>query len=355
MVRKSKTCFGKKGIEMRRNLIALAAVAAALALGSCGKDTGQKAAGTPDVLTFSILSAENQQSMQPLWTPLLDDLQKQTGLKIKPFFASNYTSLVEAMRFNQVQVGWFSAVPSVDAIDRSNAMVLGRVISGDGSTGYESVLIVNKDSPITLDDVLKCGKRYNFGMGDPKSTSGTLAPMYYLFSPKGIEPADCFKTVRSASHQANLGAVATGVVDVASNNTEGLLFASRETEGKQMVSKVKIIWTSPLLPESAILARKDLDPAVLQKLRTFFLDYGKAAGPEGDRQRKVMAGLTYRGFAPADNSYLDPVRAMIDANALRGAKTSGDPARIAAAQKALAEVQARMAVSAPPAEAPSKP
>ena len=334
---------------MRRNLIALAAVAAALALGSCSKPAAPSA--TPDVLTFSILSAENQQSMEPLWTPLLNDLQKQTGLKVKPFFASNYTSLVEAMRFNQVQVGWFSAVPSVDAIDRSNAVVLGRVISGDGSTGYQSILIVNKDSPITLDDVLKCGKRYNFGMGDPKSTSGTLAPLYYLFSPRGIEPADCFKTVRNASHQANLGAVATGVVDVATNNTEGLVFAGRETEGKKMVSKVKIIWRSPLLPESAIIARKDLDPVVLQKLRTFFLDYGKADGPEGDRERKVMAGLTYRGFAPADNSYLDSVRAMIDANALREAKTSGDPAKIAAAQKALAEVEARLGPNAPSANA----
>ena len=334
---------------MRRNLIALAAVAAAMTLGSCSKPAEKTA--TPDVLTFSILSAENQQSMEPLWTPLLDDLQKQTGLKVKPFFASNYTSLVEAMRFNQVQVGWFSAVPSVDAIDRSNAMVLGRVISGDGSTGYQSILIVNKDSPITLDDVLKCGKRYNFGMGDPKSTSGTLAPLYYLFSPKGIEPADCFKTVRNASHQANLGAVATGVVDVATNNTEGLVFAARESEGKKMVSKVKIIWRSPLLPESAIIARKDLDPAVLQKLRTFFLDYGKAEGPEGDRERKVMAGLTYRGFAPADNSYLDSVRAMIDANALREAKASGDPAKIAAAQKTLAEVEARLGPDAPSATA----
>ncbi len=335
---------------MRRNLIMLAGlVAATLALGSCGKPAEKT--GAPDVLTFSILSAENQQSMEPLWTPLLNDLQKQTGLKVKPFFASNYTSLVEAMRFNQVQVGWFSAVPSVDAIDRSNAMVLGRVISGDGSTGYQSILIVNKDSPITLADVLKCGKRYTFGMGDPKSTSGTLAPMYYLFAPHNIEPSECFKTVRNASHQANLGAVATGVVDVASNNTEGLLFAGRETEGKKMVSHVKVIWTSPLLPESAIIARKDLDPVVLQKLRTFFLDYGKATGPEGDRQRKVMAGLTYRGFAPADDTYLDSVRAMIDSNALREAKASGDPAKIAAAQKTLAEVEARLGSNAPSATA----
>ncbi|HEX4181167.1 MAG TPA: phosphate/phosphite/phosphonate ABC transporter substrate-binding protein [Caulobacteraceae bacterium] len=335
---------------MIRKTLAMSLTAAVLTVCGCGPTQSTKSlATTPDVLNFSILSAENQQSMGPLWQPLIDDLQKQTGLKVKPFFASNYTALVEAMRFNQVQVGWFSAVPAIDAIDRANAHVLGRIISNDGSGGYESVLIVRKGSGITLDDVLKCGKRYDFGMGDPRSTSGTLAPAYYLFTPRGITPAECFKTVRSASHQANLGAVANGVVDVASNNTEGLLFASREATGKDIVTKVQTIWTSPPLPESAILARGDLDPAVTKKLRDFFIHYGKAPGAEGDRERKVMAGLTYQGFAPADDGYLDSVRAMIDSNALADARKSGDPARIAAAQKVFDVVQARLGPNAPSA------
>jgi phosphonate transport system substrate-binding protein len=330
-----------------RKALTLSVGLALLAVCGCGPtQSTHSLATTPDVLNFSILSAENQQSMAPIWQPLIDDLQKQTGLKVKPFFASNYTALVEAMRFNQVQVGWFSAVPSIDAIDRANAHVLGRVISNDGSGGYQSVLIVRKGSGITLEDVLKCGKRYDFGMGDPRSTSGTLAPLYYLFAPRGITPADCFKTVRSASHQANLGAVANGVVDVATNNTEGLLFASRETPGKDIVAKVQTIWTSPPLPESAILARGDLDPAVLKKLKDFFANYGKAPGPEGDHERKVMAALTYQGFAPADDSYLDSVRAMIDFDALADAKKSGDPARIAGAQKVLDAVQARLGPNA---------
>ena len=118
-----------------------------------------------------------------------------------------------------------------------------------------------------------------------------------------------------------------------------------------MVARVRTIWTSPLLPESAILARKDLDPAVIAKLRNFFLNYGKAPGAEGDRERKIMAGLTYRGFAPADNTYLDPVRAMIDSNALHEARVSGDPAKIAAAQKALKAVEARLGPAAASAAA----
>ena len=80
--------------------------------------------------------------------------------------------------------------------------------------------------------------------------------MAYLFTPKGIEPADCFKTVRSASHQANLFAVANGVLDVATNNTVGLVFFQREKP--ELADKVEVIWTSPPLPE--ILDRRAQGP-----------------------------------------------------------------------------------------------
>ncbi len=133
---------------------------------------------------------------------------------------------------------------------------------------------------------------------------------------------------------------------MATNNTEGLLFARREQSG--MAEKVQVIWTSPPLPESAILVRKDLDPAVKAKLRDFFLHYGQ--GADGAAQRKVMHDLTYAGFMPADDSYLDPVRLMVASDDLARAKRSGDSAKIAVAQKAMDAVKA-LAASRPKAPA----
>jgi phosphonate transport system substrate-binding protein len=320
---------------MIRKALALLGLAAALTLGACnGQDQSQ-------TLNFSILSAEDQTSMGRLWQPLLDDLQKKTGLKVKAYYASNYTALVEAMRFNQTQVGWFSALPTLEAIRRADGEVLGRINSAEGGGVYESVLIVKKGSGITLDKVLACGKRYDFGIGDARSTSGTLAPMAYLFIPHDIEPADCFKTVRSASHQANLFAVANGVVDVATNNTVGLVFAQRQHP--DVAAKIQVIWTSPPLPESSIVVRKDLDPQVKAKLKTFFETYGQAPGAEGDHERAVLKGLTYAGFMPAGPDYLDPVIRMDAGETLYEAKKSGDPAKIAAAQKAYDAAMAQIA------------
>jgi phosphonate transport system substrate-binding protein len=330
---------------MTSGRLALLGLAAAALLFGCGKP---QPASAPQELQFSILSAEDQQSMGKVWQPLLDDLQKKTGLKVKPHYASNYTALIEAMQFDQVQMGWFSALPALQAVNRAHAEVLGRV-AGKGGQGavYESILIAHKGSGITLDDVLKCGKRLNFGIGDPQSTSGTLAPMAYLFTPKGIEPTDCFRTVRSASHQANVFAVANGQLDVATNNSVGLLFAQRESP--ETAAKVQVIWTSPPLPESSILVRKDLDPAIKAKLKDFFLTYGQGAGPEAEHERKVMNDLDYGGFSQADDSYLDPIRLMQASTDLAQAKHAGDAGKIAEAQKAYDAVKALIASRPKPA------
>jgi len=325
---------------MSRRLIAVLGLAVLTMLG-CSPKPSETQGQMPKELTFSILSAENQQSMQPLWQPLLDDMSASIGIKVKPFFATNYTSLIEAMRFNQVQVGWFSALPALEAVRRADAQVLGRVVDSGGVDSYESVLIVKKGGGVTLDDVLKCDKKLTFGLGDAKSTSGTLAPKTYLFTPRGIEVADCFKSVRSASHQSNVFSVANGVLDVATNNSVGLVFAARENPA--VAAKLEVIWRSPPLPESSIVARKDLDPAIREKLRQFFLTYGTGEGPVADKQRQVLKGLAYGGFRAADDSYLDPIREMEAAEALAGAKRSGERAKVAAAQKAFDEIRARSA------------
>lgn len=323
---------------MRRRL--LAGLAAALALVGCGQQESVTGPRSKE-LTFSILSPESQASMQPMWQPLLDDMSRSIGVPVKPYFATNYTALVEAMRFGQVQAGWFSARPALEAVNRADAEVLGRVIDASGEATYRSVLIVKKGSGVTLDDVLKCDRKLSFGIGDAQSTTGTLAPMTYLFTPRGIEPARCFKAVRAANHQANFFGVANGVVDVASNNTIGLIFAERENP--TLAERVETIWTSPPLPESSVVVRKDLDPALKEKIRQFLITYGTGTGPEAERQRQVLQKLAYGGFRPADDSYLDPIREMVAGEELADARKSGDKAKIAAAEAHFNKVRAAAA------------
>jgi phosphonate transport system substrate-binding protein len=316
----------------------IAAAAALMALSACGGGDETPAGAVPEKITFSILSAEGQASAGPLWQPLLDDMSESIGIPVEPFFGSNYTVLVEAMRGNQTQVAWFSAKPAVEAIDRANAEVIARTVNREGEDSYRSTLIVKTGSGITLDQVLACGKRFDFGIGDAQSTSGTLAPMAFLFNPRGIQPEQCFSTVRSANHQANAFAVATGVVDVATSNTVNTVFLVRQNPA--IAAQITEIWQSPPIPESGILVRGDLDPATKEKVRAFFLSYGVGEGVEADRQREVLAGLEYSRFRAAEDSYLDPIREMVADQQLGEARARGDAAAASAAEAELQRLRA---------------
>jgi phosphonate transport system substrate-binding protein len=252
---------------------------------------------------------------------------------VKTHFGSNYTVLVEAMRANQTQVAWFSAKPALEAVDRSEGEVIARTVDLEGLDSYRSTLIVRVDSGITLDQVMACGKRFDFGIGDAQSTSGTLAPLTFLFNPRNVDPAQCFKTVRSANHQANALAVATGLVDVATSNTVNTVFLTRQNP--RAAAQIREIWQSPPIPESGIVIREDLDPALKEKIRSFFLTYGQGEGAEAERQRQVLAGLNYSQFRAADDSYLNPVREMVADRQLSEARAAGDTAGVAAAEKEL--------------------
>ena len=132
---------------------------------------------------------------------------------------------------------------------------------------------------------------------------------------------------------------------MATNNTVGLVFARRENPA--IADKIQVIWTSPPLPESSIVVRKDLDPTVKAKIRDFFLAYGTAPGPEGDRERANLKALTFGGFAAAGPDYLDPVKQMDASEALYQAKRSGDLGKIIAAQRAYDAVMAEIATHRP--------
>ena len=284
-------------------------------LTGCGPAPKESAGGAPAAapkeLAFSILSAEDQASYEPLWRPMLDDLGKAVGLPVKPFFSSNYTALVQAMRFNQVQMGWFSAVPALETVDRAGGEVFARTADLHGKDTYTSLVIVRKGSGRTLDDVLKCDRTLSFGMGDPRSTSGTLAPNAFLFQPRKVNPTTCFKVVRSATHVANEFSVANGVLDASTANSVGMDFLrDGAPAAKAALANLQVVWESPPLPESAIVYRKDLDPALKAKIAAFFTGYGRGTGPEAQRQREIMAKLHYTAFNPADDSYLAPIRQL---------------------------------------------
>ena len=121
-------------------------------------------------------------------------MESYIGVPVNAFFAPDYAGVIEAMRFDKVDVAWFGNKSAMEAVDRAGGEIFAQTIKDDGSEGYYSLLITNVDSPIkSLDDVLKCDQSLTFGNGDPNSTSGFLVPSYYVFAHNGVDPRTCFK------------------------------------------------------------------------------------------------------------------------------------------------------------------
>jgi len=325
---------------MRSTMKLFAAVAFAATLAAPAAAQGLKE------INFGIISTEASSNLKTVWQPYLDAMAKATGLKVNGFYATDYAGVIEAQRFGKVHVAWYGNKSAMEAVDRAGGEVFAQSVDADGNPGYWSHLLVHAESPYEkLEDVLKCDKALDFGNGDPNSTSGFLVPNTYVFAAKNIDPKDCFKTVRGASHEANAMAVANKQVHVATGNNENL--RRLEKTAPEARKRIKVIWTSPLIPSDPLVWRSDLDPEVKAKVYTFVMSYGRLGRPEEvAAARKVLASLGWAPFRPSSNAQLYPIRQLElnkEALKVRGDSKMSDAeknAKLAELQKQIEKITA---------------
>ena len=233
-------------------------------------------------LNFGIISTESQQNLKPQWTPFLQDMEKKLGVKVNAFFAPDYAGIIQGMRFNKVDIAWYGNLSAMEAVDRANGQVFAQTVAADGSPGYWSVLIVNKDSPINnLNDLLAKRKDLTFGNGDPNSTSGFLVPGYYVFAKNNISASDFKRTVNAG------------------------------------LKELKVIWKSPLIPGDPIVWRKNLSETTKDKIYDFFMNYGKT--PE---EKAVLERLGWAPFRASSDLQLVPIRQLALFKEMQGVKSN---------------------------------
>ncbi len=289
-------------------------------------------------LNFGIISTEATQNLRADWQPLLDDLEKKTGLKVKAFFSSDYAGIVEGMRFNKVQVAWMGNKSAMEAVDRANGEIFAQMVNADGTQGYYSHIITHKNSSLqNIQDMFNNGKNLSFGNGDPNSTSGFLVPGFYVFSSNNKDPKTLFKVVRNGNHEPNILAVASRQVDVATANSEALdKIKERQPE---KFKEIKVIWTSPLIALDPLVMSKSLPDATKVKVKEFFYNYGKT----DPREKEIIMKISkLSGFKQSNNDQLKPIR-QLDLFSQRN-KIEVDTT-IASADKAkrLAEIDQKLA------------
>jgi phosphonate transport system substrate-binding protein len=266
-----------------------------------------QAAVAAETVNFGIISTDSTQVLRETWTPFLEDMGKKMGVNVKPYFASDYAGIIQAMRFDKVDVAWYGNKSAIEAVDRSGGEVFAQTVDNEGNPGYWSLLLAHKDSSLnSVEDVIKNAKDLTFGNGDPNSTSGFLVPSYYVFAQNNVDPKKAFKRVTNANHETNALSVANKKVDFATNNTENLRRIEEKFPEKH--AQIKVLWKSPLIPSDPIVWRKNLPEATKSKIYDFFMSYGKS----GDKKELAnLDKLQWLPFRPSSDDQLLPIRQLV--------------------------------------------
>lgn len=270
------------------------ALGAALVLTVCA-GLPRHASAQPRALTIGLIPAEDSQAMIESSRQVLDALQQQLGMPVKPFVATDYNGVIEALRAKKLDVAYLgpfsyvlaSSVAEVEAFSVA-------VTKKTGQSAYRSVILARKDSGLRSVAELK-GR--NFAFVDPSSASGHLFPKAGL-QQTGLDPETYFgRVVFSGSHDASILAVANKKVDAAA--VADRIFNSAVAKGTVKQDDFVVLWSSRPIPESPMVWRKDLDPALKEKL-------AKALANLKDVKWGDQGVLN--GFQPTSDAAYDVVR-----------------------------------------------
>jgi len=77
----------------------------------------------PKELTFALLSTESAPEVTRRWEPILAQLEKDLGVKVKHVMASDYRGTIEALKFKKAEIGHLGPKSYVEATNDNYANV----------------------------------------------------------------------------------------------------------------------------------------------------------------------------------------------------------------------------------------
>ncbi len=259
----------------------------------------------PEKIRIGLIPTEGGADIKVRFEPLMQHLEKELGVKVEAFSASDYAGIITAMTHKHIEFAYFGPKSYVEAAARAGAEALALELDKDGAKGYQGILITGKKSGITTIEQAT-DKTKTFAFTDPNSTSGCLVPSVLFYRDLKTPPEALFKEVSfSGSHGASILAVKNNKVDVAATNDIDL---NRMIEkGAASKDDFNIIWTSELIPGAPMAGRKDLPQDLKEAFTKALLSFNS--------NKEGLEKLQNGGYAPVTDANYDVVRYMNDLKA----------------------------------------
>jgi phosphonate transport system substrate-binding protein len=248
----------------------------------------------PARLRVALLPDENAATLIQNAQPLKAYLEKALAKDIELVVTTDYSSMIEAMRFGRIEIAYFGPFSYVLAKSKAPNIEPFAVGVERGSPTYNSILIATADGPVkSVEDIR--GKP--FGFGDQASTSSHLAPRAHLLKKYKLEGNKDYKVVHLGTHDAVARAVQSGQIPAGALSEA--IYRSLIARNTIDETKVRKLDLSEPIPNYPITMQGDLAPALKEKIRKAFLEV---------KDKDVLKSFRVEGFAPTDDKAYDILR-----------------------------------------------
>ncbi|MBP0464741.1 phosphate/phosphite/phosphonate ABC transporter substrate-binding protein [Roseomonas sp. PWR1] len=248
----------------------------------------------PRRLRVALLPDENASTLIQNAQPLKAHLERVLSREIELVVTTDYSSMIEAMRFGRIEVAYFGPFSYVLAKSRAPGIEPFAVGIERGSPTYQSVIVATADGPVkALGDV----RGRPFGFGDQASTSSHLIPRALLLTRAQLKGGDDYRPVHLGTHDAVARAVQNGQVP-AGALSKAILDVLFERGTVDRAKVVEITLSDPI-PNYPMVMQGNLADPLKAAIRDAFLNL---------RDPAVLGAFRVQGFAPTTDAAYDILR-----------------------------------------------
>jgi phosphonate transport system substrate-binding protein len=294
-----------EGVNMKRIAYILIAlmVLTGLTLTGCQQEAELGTEENP--LIWALVPSGESDTVLAGFEAVTDIIYDETGIVIKPFVATEYAGVIEALSADPPQAHIASLATFAYLVAAERGVAEAELVAVRyGSPTYTGQIFVRADSGIdSLEDLV--GK--TFCRPDPLSTSGWIIPSVELQA-AGVDPeTDLAEVVDAGSHDAAVAGVYNGDCDAGSSFVDAR--SNLEEDYPDVMEVVKVIHTSVEIPNDGV----QYHPSVPQELRDQINQVLMSMSETEEGAAALDTAYEWSELVERGDDFYDPFRQVLDA------------------------------------------